>query len=185
MAYVADIYLSEVLKKDVIDQYGKKIGALWDMTIVPGAKSPRVVNLIIKNRKRFFEFPVDNLNLFNRYVITVNVGENIFKAYELNEEDILIKKHILDKQILDVNGAKIVRVNDLKLGEGDGAICIMGIDVGLNGILRRVDGGKAIQNVFRIIEQAHHGTYHRLGLPPNNRSGLEEPDAECCQKAVW
>ena len=153
MAYVADIYLSEVLRKDVIDQYGKKIGVLWDMTIVPGAKSPKVVNLIIKNRKRFFEFPVENLNLFNRYVITVNAGDNMFKPYELKEADILIKKHILDKQILDVNGAKIVRVNDLKLGEGDGAICIMGIDVGLNGILRRVDGGKAIQNVFALLNR--------------------------------
>ncbi|MBA4389557.1 MAG: magnesium transporter MgtE [Syntrophus sp. (in: bacteria)] len=153
MAYVADVYFSEVLRKDVIDQYGKKIGVLWDMAIVPGAKSPKVVRLIIRNRKRFYEVPVENLNLFNRYVITVNAGESVPKPYELKEEDILIKRHILDKQILDVNGAKIVRVNDLKLGEGDGAICIMGIDVGLNGILRRVDGGKAIQNVFALLNR--------------------------------
>jgi magnesium transporter len=153
MAYVADVYLSEVLKKDVIDQYGKKIGSLWDMAIVPGAKSPSVVKLIIKNRQQLYEFPVDFLNLFNRYVITVNAMEGALKPYELNEEDILIRKHILDKQILDVNGAKIVRVNDLKLGEGDGAICIMGIDVGLNGILRRVDGGKAVQNTFALLNK--------------------------------
>ena len=153
MAYVADVYLSEVLKKDVIDQYGKKIGTLWDMAIVPGAKSPSVVKLIIKSRQQLYEFPVDFLNLFNRYVITVTVAENALKPYELNEEDILIRRHILDKQILDVNGAKIVRVNDLKLGEGDGAICIMGIDVGLNGILRRVDGGKAVQNTFALLNR--------------------------------
>jgi magnesium transporter len=153
MAYVADVYLSEVLKKDVIDQYGKKIGALWDMAIVPGAKSPSVIKLIIKRRQQLYEFPVDFLNLFNRYVITVTVAENTLKPYKLNEEDILIRKHILDKQILDVNGAKIVRVNDLKLGEGDGAICIMGIDVGINGILRRVDGGKAVQNTFALLNK--------------------------------
>src|SRR5512145_2679530 len=141
MAYVADVYLSEVLKKDVINQYGKKIGALWDMAIVPGTKSPSVVKLIIKSRKKLYEFPIDILNLFNRYVITVTATENALRPYELKEEDILIRKHILDKQILDVNGAKIVRVNDLKLGESDGTICVMGIDVGLNGILRRVDGG--------------------------------------------
>lgn len=153
MAYVADVYLSEVFKKDVIDQYGKKIGALWDMAIVPGAKSPSVVRLIIKSRKKLYEFPIEYLNLFNRYVITVNATENTLKPYELKEEDILIRKHILDKQILDVNGAKIVRVNDLKLGESDGAICVMGIDVGLNGILRRVDGGKAVQNAFAFLNK--------------------------------
>lgn len=153
MAYVADVYLSEVLRKDVIDQYGKKIGALWDMAIVPGAKSPSVIKLIIKSRKKLYEFPVDYLNLFNRYVITVNTTEGMLRPYELKEEDILIRKHILDKQILDVNGAKIVRVNDLKLGESDGAICIMGIDVGLNGILRRIDGGKAVQNTFAFLNK--------------------------------
>jgi len=153
MAYVADVYLSEVLRKDVIDQYGKKVGALWDMAIVPGAKSPSVVKLIIKSRKRLYEFPIDYLNLFNRYVITVNTTESMLRPYELKEEDILIKKHILDKQILDVNGAKIVRVNDLKLGESDGARCIMGIDVGLNGILRRIDGGKAVQNTFAFLNK--------------------------------
>lgn len=153
MAYVADVYFSEVFQKDVVDQYGKKMGVLWDMAIVPGARSPSVARLVIKRRQQFWEFPVENLNLFNRYVITFNDVEGVLRAFTEKDEDILIKKHVLDKQILDVNGAKIVRVNDLKLGEGDGGVCVMGIDVGLNGILRRIDGGKAIQNIFTLLNK--------------------------------
>ncbi len=153
MAYVADTYFSEILGKDVVDEYGKKIGALWDMAIVPGLESPSVAKLIIKTRKQLFQFPVENLNLFNRYVITVNASAAGLSPYDLQHDDILIKRHVLDKQILDVNGAKIVRVNDLKLGEVDESICIMGIDVGLNGILRRIDGGKAIQTALSFINR--------------------------------
>jgi Mg/Co/Ni transporter MgtE len=65
----------------------------------------------------------------------------------------LLVENILDKQIVDVNGAKVVRVNDLKLGEADGTVCIIGIDVGPNGILRRIDGGTFIQKALTAFNK--------------------------------
>lgn len=153
MAFITDVYLSEVLNKDVIDQYGRRMGILWDLVIVPGAKFPSVIKLILKNRKQLFEASIEELHLFNRFVITVNLSEKPLSNYKHKEGDILIKRHILDRQILDVNGAKVVRVNDLKLGEGDGSICVVGIDVGLNGILRRIDGGQMIQKTLSLFKK--------------------------------
>jgi Mg/Co/Ni transporter MgtE len=46
-----------------------------------------------------------------------------------------------------------VRVNDLKLGEGGGTICILSIDVGLNGVLRRIDGGRIIQKALSAFRK--------------------------------
>ncbi|OPY80573.1 MAG: Magnesium transporter MgtE [Syntrophorhabdus sp. PtaU1.Bin153] len=153
MAYITDVYLSEILNKDVVDQYGRKIGMLWDLSIVPGAEYPSVTRLILRKKRQLIEVPVESLQLFNRFVITVDLSEVKPESYAFREGDILVKRHILDKQILDVNGAKVVRVNDLKLGEGDGMVCIAGIDVGLNGILRRIDGGKLIQKTFKILNK--------------------------------
>jgi len=153
MTFITDVYLSEILKKDVINQYGKKIGGLWDLVIVPGIRFPSVTKLVIKDKNRFFELPVERLNLFNRFVITAHTTEEKHLPYIYNESDILVKKDILDKQILDVNGAKVVRVNDLKLGDVDGNICVLGIDVGLNGILRRVDGGRLLQNAMMLLNK--------------------------------
>jgi len=153
MTYITDVYLSEVLKKNVIDQYGNRVGALWDLVIVPGAKFPGVIKLILVNRKKFFEVSIENVHLFNKFVITLNLSENPLSNYKYQEGDILIKRHILDKQILDINGAKVVRVNDLKLGESDGSICVVGIDVGLNGILRRIDGGRSIQKILGLFNK--------------------------------
>jgi magnesium transporter len=153
MAFVSDVYFSEVSGKDVLDQYGSRLGTLWDLAIVPGPIYPGVVKLILRKGKRLLEVPVDHLNLFNRFVITVNLSERKAADYASREGDILIKEHILDKQILDINGAKVVRVNDLKLGEGDGTICVLGIDVGFKGILRRVDGGQMIQKLMELLNR--------------------------------
>ena len=153
MAIITDVYFSEILRKQIIDQYGRKVGILWDLAIVPGVKYPSVIELILKNKNQLFEVPVENLHLFNKFVITVNLTEKPPHHYTHKEGDILIKKHILDKQILDINGAKVVRVNDLKLGEGDGSICIIGIDVGINGILRRIDGGQLVLKTLSAFKK--------------------------------
>lgn len=153
MAYITDVYLSEILGKDVIDQFGKKLGILRDLIIVPGLKYPGVIKIILKNKKQLTEIAVENLQLFNSSVITVNLPDSNLNNYMHEDGDILVKKHILDKQILDVNGVKVVRVNDLKLGESDGSVCVIGIDVGLNGILRRIDGGQMIQKTLAMFKR--------------------------------
>jgi CBS domain-containing protein/sporulation protein YlmC with PRC-barrel domain len=153
MAYITDVYLSEILGKDVIDQFGKKLGILRDLIIVPGLKYPGVIKIILKNKKQLTEIAVENLQLFNSSVISVNLPDSNLNNYMHEDGDILVKKHILDKQILDVNGVKVVRVNDLKLGESEGSVCVIGIDVGLNGILRRIDGGQMIQKTLAMFKR--------------------------------
>lgn len=148
MAFITEVYLSEILKKEVVDQFGRKVGLLWDLSIVPGTEYPNVTRLILRKGRQLLEAPIDKLQLFNRFVITLDLSGTTLSSYTFKEDDILVKKHILDKQIVDVNGAKVVRVNDLKLGEGDNTVCIIGIDVGPNGILRRIDGGSLIQKAL-------------------------------------
>jgi magnesium transporter len=153
MAFVAEVHLSEVLGKDVVNQFGKKVGLLWDFVIIPGHKYPAVTRLLLKRRNQLFEVPVEYLNLLNRFVITVTLAEQGLTPYRERDEDILVKRHILDKQILDVNGAKVVRVNDLKLGDADGAVCVLAIDVGPNGVLRRIDGGRFVQKALAALSR--------------------------------
>ncbi|MBP1730753.1 MAG: MgtE intracellular region [Deltaproteobacteria bacterium] len=153
MAYVTEVYASEVLSKDVIDQYGRKAGVLWDLLIGPGAAYPCILKLVLRVNGDLCEVEVENLHLFNKFIITIKRDEGRLKSYDYREGDILVKKHVLDKQILDVNGAKVVRVNDVKLGESDGTMCVLGIDVGLNGILRRIDAGRSIQKAFSVVRK--------------------------------
>src|SRR5438046_10458417 len=52
-----------------------------------------------------------------------------------------LARDLLDKQIVDTHGAKVVRVNDLQLSDTDGQLRLVGADVGLRGLLRRRGAG--------------------------------------------
>lgn len=151
MAFFTDVYVSEIIDKPIIDRYGRKAGVILDLVIGPGLHYPCILKLLVKVNGKMAQVLIEELNLFNRFITTMNVSEDELKPYVPGADDILIKKHILDKQILDVNGAKVVRVNDVKLGEIEGSICVSGIDVGLNGILRRIDGGATIGKILALM----------------------------------
>lgn len=51
---------------------------------------------------------------------------------------ILLRDFLLDKQIVDINGAKVVRVNDLRFISSGGKLLLVQVDVGLRGLLRRL-----------------------------------------------
>ena len=57
-----------------------------------------------------------------------------------SEDEIFLARHLLDKQIVDINGVKVVRVNDLKLDVLSGDLVLTAADVGVRGLVRRVFG---------------------------------------------
>lgn len=146
-----EVYLSRVLDKTVINERGRKIGTLEDLIMVPGEVFPQVSHLIVKARKRLDLIPWSSITLFNRFVITVAGAGTSFPPYDSPEGEILVKRDILDKQIVDVDGAKVVRVNDIKLGSYKGFLCILSVDIGLNGLLRRLGYDRVGKKVASLL----------------------------------
>ena len=130
-----------------------------------------VTRLILRKRRQLYAVPVQCLQHFNRFVITVDLSDTSPGPYSIKEGDILIRKHILDKQIVDVNGAKVVRVNDLKLGDADGSVCVIGIDAA-NGIEKNRRGSliqKALQTFNRPIKESVIGWHYLQTMDPHLR----------------
>lgn len=135
---MSELFLSSVMGNTVITEHGVEVGKLWDMVMVPGEVFPEVSHLLVKTRKEVLSVPWSSITLFNRYVISVTSPAYEAAPYVFREGEILVKRDILDKQIVDVNGAKVVRVNDLKLGSHRDILCIFAADIGFRGILRRL-----------------------------------------------
>ncbi len=133
-----EVHLSRVLGKTVINDRGKEIGTLDDLVMVPGEGFPQVSHIIVRNRKQRIVIPWPAITLFNRFVISVGRSVIDFPRHASPEGEILVKRDILDKQIVDVDGAKVVRVNDIKLGSYLEFLCILSVDIGLAGLLRRL-----------------------------------------------
>ena len=136
--FAGEIFVSEVYRKPVLDQTGEEIGRLKDILVGLGEPFPAVTSVVISAGKDTYLVPWDMINLFNRRVISVNARRDVLKPAEVASSDILICRDLLDKQIVDINGAKLVRVNDLELGDVKGKLCLVAADIGLRGLLRRL-----------------------------------------------
>ncbi len=135
--FAGEIFVSEVFKKPVLDQTGEEIGRLKDIIVGVGEAFPAVTALVVAGKETYI-LPWDIINLFNRRVISVTaLGKNLVSSV-FSSTDILICRDLLDKQIVDINGAKLVRVNDLELADVKGRLCLVAADIGLRGLLRRL-----------------------------------------------
>lgn len=155
-----EIYLSTVTGRSVINNKGEELGTLRDLVMVPGDVFPEVSHIVIKARKGLKSLPWSEVALFTHVVISAaSAHPPGLTAYEPQEGEILVKRDLLDKQIVDVDGAKVVRVNDIKLGNLDRKLCIFSVDIGFRGLLRRLG-------------------YERLGEKVAGALGKEVPNQE-------
>jgi CBS domain-containing protein/sporulation protein YlmC with PRC-barrel domain len=152
MPLVGEIFLSEILKKPVFDQKGEELGCIRDIVVVKGVTLPDLESIIIeKKRKTFYCLDYKTLTVFNRRIITTTLTKEQLPPYEHFEQDLLAVRDILDKQVVDINGAKVVRVNDIKIEGYKGSAVFVAIDVGMRGILRRFGIEKKGENFLRLF----------------------------------
>jgi CBS domain-containing protein/sporulation protein YlmC with PRC-barrel domain len=152
MPFFGELFVSEILKKPVLDPKGEELGRVKDLIVVKGEPLPKVSVIIIEKKKRLFNIPWTDLNIFNKRIISIKIYSKDLQPYELSEKDLLIVRDILDKQIVDVNGAKVVRVNDVKLEGFKSEAVLIAVDVGMRGIMRRLGverGGEDLLKIFK------------------------------------
>ncbi len=153
MPFLGELFVSEILKKPVLDPKGDELGRVKDIAVVRGEPLPKVSSLIIERKKELFNLPWTELNIFNKRIISANVYGEALQPYELNDKDLLLVRDILDKQIVDVNGAKVVRVNDVKLEGYDTEAVLIAVDVGMRGILRRLGVERGGEDMMRLFKK--------------------------------
>lgn len=136
---MSEIYVSAVLGRPVIDPSGAKLGRLDDLRLVPGETLPVVSGLFVSDggRRRFL--PWSAVTLFTPVVVSASPsGFRDEDALGADGPDIRLRRDVLDRQIVDVDGAKVVRVNDLKLRTRGASLFVEAVDVGLRGMARRL-----------------------------------------------
>ncbi|NOZ69918.1 MAG: magnesium transporter [Deferribacteres bacterium] len=151
MPLFGELFVSELLKKPVLDPRGDELGVVKDFIVVKGEPLPRVSAIIIEEKKERYLLEWENVGIFNKRIISSKIYAGRLRHYDYSEEDLLIRRDIFDKQIVDANGAKIVRVNDVKLEGKDDYACVTGVDIGIRGLLRRLGIERRSENIYRIF----------------------------------
>jgi magnesium transporter len=152
MPLFGEIFFSEVLKKPVLDPKGNVVGTVKDALIVKGDPLPKIDAFIVTKKNHDYLLDWQEINIFNRKVISTYTSESLLKPYVPDDEDLLAARDLIDKQILDVNGIKVVRVNDIKIeGFKEDAVFIA-VDVGVRGILRRLGVENQAEGITRFFQ---------------------------------
>lgn len=133
-----NIYLSELLNRPVFDREGNEMGKVKDLHLIPGETLPIVEGLYVQHLGKLNFIPLKEIAALNKKVISFQGTVTSLPLCTPQTEGIRIVKQILDKQVVDINGVKVVRVNDIRLGRVDGNFGLLAIDVSYRGLLRRL-----------------------------------------------
>ncbi len=152
MPIFGELFISEILKKPVLDIRGEEIGLLRDLVVIKGETLPIVKDLIVGRKKKTYQIPWETMSIFNRRIMATTLVKDEAPEHEVTDEELLAVRDILDKQIVDATGAKVVRVNDIKLEGYEGKAVLVAVDAGMRGILRRLGFEKKGGELLRLFK---------------------------------
>jgi magnesium transporter len=153
-------FFSNYLGKAVIDKNGRTLGKLKDFAIKPG-ESLLEVSGVVYGEGLLSEVLGHDVIVNMANVESMNEDIRLKVAMEeippgmLSGNEMLITDTILDKQIVDIDDLKVVRVNDVLLAWIKGSLCLVGVDVGFNGIMRRL-GIMWVPRSLKVLKFPEH-----------------------------
>lgn len=158
MTSLTTFYLSRIIGKEAFDADGDAIGIIKDLLIsaVPsGQNEPEQqmvtgVKLRIRKKVSFYSFRTFRV-VKAREMLNVTCSGLEELGKESIENGLLLVENILDKQIVDLNGRKLVRVNDIRLATLATGTFAIAVDIGIDGLLRRIGISIPIKKVLSLF----------------------------------
>jgi magnesium transporter len=148
---LGEFFFSQIQGKPIYDHQGRKVGKLRDLAIRWEGDTPRVTG--IKYAKDIQKhIPLDQVARINPNHIDLLHELNEATLVPLQPDEIYIGQWLMDKQIIDLKGSKVVRVNDIRLfwlqGRDQNHLVLNAVDIGLRGLARRL----GVEFLFRRLE---------------------------------
>lgn len=149
------LFFSQIQERKVFDRAGRLVGKVHDIGMSLNGGLPESAYLVIsrsrRGRRETATVPwdwIDSLDL-----VGVRLSRDGREVWEsgLEPSGLLLSRHLLDRQIVDLHGNKVVRVNDLRLAEFDHRLRLTGVDVSQKALLRRLGLEKTLGAVLKAV----------------------------------
>ncbi len=149
------LYFTELLNLPVYDLKHRRIGRLRDAALVPLVHSSRVDRFLVGAGSSWFSVRYDQISAVGLDGIQLS-DEKLF-PYHSDEYMLRMGRDLLDQQIIDVNGRKVVRVNDVTLEiqrtSGFDQLYVFEVDIGVRSIVRRLLQGAVPRKLIRALQK--------------------------------
>ncbi len=154
------LFFTELAGLPVFDLKHRRIGRVRDAAIVPLIHPARIDRFLVGVGSSWLSVRYDQIATISLDGIQLS-NERLY-PYHSDEYMLRIKRDLLDQQIIDVNGRKVVRVNDvtfeLRKDERE-SLAVLEVDVGVRSIFRRLMQGAAPKRLIRSLQRS---------IPPNS-----------------
>ncbi len=139
MLFFAGRFLSSMLDKPVRDRAGLALGRMRDLAVLRTETFPRVTKILVRSRRGQEQVLLwDQVRSVSPEAITLEAGQEQLTHSSLTPDECWLARSVLDRQIVDLRGRRLVRVNDLQLAYLNGVVRLVAVDVGSEGVLRRL-----------------------------------------------
>jgi magnesium transporter len=133
------LYLSQVLSRPIRDLEGERVATIKDVIIRLGEDDhPPVTGFVARYRRRDFFLSRWRIAEFGEQGVRLNSDILDLRPFVRRDGEVLLARDVLDKQLIDVDGKRVVRVNDVQIIEAAGQWRVTGADVSLQGLWRRL-----------------------------------------------
>lgn len=158
-------YLTQLLDKRVLSPDGNSIGKIVDAVATLGGRLPALRAVIVKTDVGETIIPYDEVEFEDDPDGPSGSGQipgdirlrhalRTIQPYQPASEDLRLSRDVLDRQIVDVQDHRVVRVNDVRLAECGAHYCVVGVDASYRAFLRRLGMiSKPIEAAARLF---HH-----------------------------
>jgi CBS domain-containing protein len=150
------IYFSDILGKDVKSEEGRLLGRVWDLSAKLGETYPKSGDVIIYKgslNRSYASLPSSSImSISDDLVVNVNDTPVNFKS-GIDNYEFLLKRDVLDQQVVDTFNHKVRRVNDIHLLKVDHELFVAHVDIGLRGLTRRLGWEDAVDSIVGGINK--------------------------------
>lgn len=146
------IFLSTLLRQNVYDANNHRVGILHDLYVELKETFPVVTAIVIHTSLSSGRIiiPWSQVRSIEETPVQLAVSQEQISAYTPEYDELLLRRDILDKQIVDTQGFRVVKVNDLKLAQIKRTARLLGVDISFSGLLRRLGGQRAFDFLSRV-----------------------------------
>ncbi len=135
----AVLHLSLVVRGALRDPVGERLGRVDDLIVRLGDEDyPPVTGIVATIAGRPVFVAAEQVVEIAPGVVTLEADQLDLQHFRRRPQEVLLKKDVLDRQLINVDGARLVRANEIELARLEGWYRVVGVDVSLRGLLRRV-----------------------------------------------
>jgi magnesium transporter len=134
MLFVAQLFGVTVTAHD-----GAVIGKLRDIMVrIEDREYPAINGLILQDRGRLFFIPAHVISEITYARIEISTTKINLQQFRRRDGEVMLSKDVIDHQIIDINGRRVVRVNDVQIARIDNEYCVIGVDISPQALVRRI-----------------------------------------------